>query len=83
MAFSYEPLWQLLKKKKIKKTHLIRMAGMSSYTFHQIRCGKNITMTVLDRICDVLDCRIEDIIEYRKVAVQNEADYEEVGGSEL
>ena len=82
MAFSYEPLWQLLKKKNIKKSHLIRRAGMSSYTFHQIRCGKNITMTVLDRICDTLDCRIEDIIEYRKEVVQNTG-CEEAGGHEL
>ena len=40
------------------------MAGISPATFHQLRCGKNIGMPVLGRICDALDCRIEDVIEY-------------------
>lgn len=67
MAFTYRPLWRLLKERNIRKTHLVKLAGISSATLHQLRCGKNIGMSVLGRICEALDCRIEDIIEYTPI----------------
>ncbi|MGR3808644.1 DNA-binding transcriptional regulator, XRE family [Pasteurella testudinis DSM 23072] len=64
--FSYEKLWKLLAKKKMKKEDLRLMIGVSSAT--SARLGKNqvVSMDVLGKICDALNCNIGDIVEYKK-----------------
>ena len=64
MPWSYNPLWKLLIDKGIKKTQLISLAGIHPQTIANM--GKNLTISMdsLEKLCAVLDCRIEDIVEY-------------------
>ena len=64
--FSYEKLRKLLERKKMKKEDLRLMIGVSSAT--SARLGKNqvVSMDVLGKICDALNCDIGDIVEYKK-----------------
>ena len=57
MKISYDKLWKLLIDKKINKTQLI--------TNSMAKLGKNETVQVeiLVKICNVLNCNIEDIME--------------------
>lgn len=64
MAWSYERLWILLVKKKMKKTELRKMAGINSYTLAQMGKDRPVTLEALGKICTTLDCRLEDIIEF-------------------
>ena len=60
---SYQPLLITLVKKNIKRTHLERALGISPNTIAKIAKNEYIEMRILDRICNYLDCPIEDVIQ--------------------
>lgn len=63
---SYNPLWKTLIDKRITKTQLRQKVGCSTSTL--ARLGKNefVGLDLICKICKVLDCRIEDVVEYVK-----------------
>ena len=63
MSLSYNGLWKLLIDKNMKKSDLKEMAGISSASIAKLGKGDNITTDVLIKICESLDCRLEDIME--------------------
>ena len=63
MRISYNKLWKMLIEKNIKKSDLKEKAGISSASLAKLGKGDNITTDVLLRICEAMDCRIEDILE--------------------
>ena len=65
-VISYEPFYETLYKKNITEYHLIYKQGFSANTLYRIKKGKPISTKTLDSLCEVLDCRVEDIIRYDK-----------------
>ena len=63
MRISYNKLWKMLIDKNMKKSDLRKKAGISSASLAKLGKGDNITTDVLLRICEAMDCRIEDILE--------------------
>ena len=63
MRISYDKLWKMLIDKNMKKSDLREKVGISSASLAKLGKGDNITTDVLLRICEVMDCRIEDILE--------------------
>lgn len=63
MRISYNKLWKMLIDKNMKKSDLREMAGISSASIAKLGRGDNITTDILLRICDALDCKVEDILE--------------------
>lgn len=63
--FSYRPLFVLLAKKEMTKTQLREAIGMGTGTLAKMSKGEYVSMEVLDKICKYLNCKIEDVIEYR------------------
>ncbi len=63
MRISYNKLWKLLIDKNMKRKDLQEVAGISSASIAKLGKGENITTDVLIKICEALDCRIEDIME--------------------
>ena len=61
---SYEPLWRTLNEKDMSTYDLIYRHGMSANTIHRMKNGKPITTKTLDALCSILECRVEDILEY-------------------
>lgn len=63
---SYNPLWKTLIDKRITKTQLRQKVGCSTSTL--ARLGKNefVGLDLICKICNALDCRIEDVVEYVK-----------------
>ena len=64
MAWSYNPLWKLLIDKKMKKTDLIPMAGLNPKTLARMGKDEDVSMETLNKLCNVLHCKIEDIVEF-------------------
>lgn len=64
--FSYNPLWKTLIDKNLNKTKLQDKINCSPTTIATMGKNEYISMDVLDRICKVLDCKIEDVIEHIK-----------------
>lgn len=63
---SYDPLWNTMKSKGVSTYKLRKEYNFSKGTLDRLKQGKNITMETLDTLCDILDCPVSDIIEYRK-----------------
>lgn len=64
MILNYNKLWKLIIDKGINKTQLREKAGLSTHILAKL--GKNETVQVeeLIKICNVLNCKIDDIVEY-------------------
>lgn len=62
-TISYNNLWKLLIDKRMTKTELREKTGISTNSLAKLGRGDNITTDVLVRICDVLGCELEDIME--------------------
>ena len=63
MRFSYNKLWKLLIDKKINKTQLIKMADISTNSMAKLGKNETVQVEILVKICNVLNCNIEDIME--------------------
>lgn len=66
MVISYDKLWKMLIDKKMTKNALRLQAEMSSSTMAKMSKNETVSMDVLIRICKVLDCEFDDIIEIKK-----------------
>ncbi len=63
MAISYNKLWKLLIDKKMTKTELRIAADISTTTLAKLGKDETVSMDVMLRICKVLNCKIEEVIE--------------------
>ncbi len=61
---SYRPFYKTLLARGMTEYQLIYKLGFSANTIHRIKHGKPITTRTLNSFCVVLDCDIDDIIEY-------------------
>ena len=66
MVISYDKLWKMLIDKKMTKNALRLQAEMSSSTMAKMSKNETVSMDVLLRLCKVLDCQLDDIIEIKK-----------------
>lgn len=64
MAISYNKLWKLLVDKKMNKADLRKAAGIAPNTMTRLRRDEEVTLSVLNRICVVLDVNIGDVMEF-------------------
>lgn len=64
---SYGPLFQTMKEKGITSYRLGKM-GFPLSNYYAIKRGENISTHTLDQLCALLQCRVEDILEYREEA---------------
>ena len=60
---SYEPLWKTMKEKGITQYRLLK-SGIDNKTLDSLKKGKNITLLTVERICKILDCKPNDIVEF-------------------
>ena len=64
MAVSYNKLWKLMIDKKINKTQLSEKAGITTNAMAKLGKEEMVQLEILIKICKVLNCKIDDIIEY-------------------
>lgn len=66
MAVSYNGLWKILIDKKMKKMDLVEQIGISSSTVAKLSKNEAVSMSVLEKLCDLLECDFGDIMTYEK-----------------
>lgn len=60
---SYEPLFRTIKSKGITSYRLGKM-GFPMSNYYAIKRGDNISSHTLNQLCKLLQCRVEDVMEY-------------------
>lgn len=66
-SFSYKKLFKKLIDLDMTNNELMKKSKVSKSTFYKIKNGQNVTTDVLLRICNALECNIEDIIEINDI----------------
>lgn len=61
---SYAPLWRTMEKRGATTYTLQVKGGISSSTIRRLKAGDSVSTNTLDAICKILDCSIQDIVEY-------------------
>lgn len=62
----FNKLWEVMKEKGISTYTLREKCGIDSKTVRRLKANENIETKTLSKLCNVLDCRLEDIAEYIK-----------------
>lgn len=63
---TYDKLWKTMDEKGITQYRLINYYKFSRGQLSRLKHNKNVNIFTLDRLCEILDCNIEDVVEYRK-----------------
>ena len=63
MRISYNKLWKILIDQNMNKRDLAEKSGVSTASIAKLSKGSNITTDVLLKICEAMNCHIEDILE--------------------
>ena len=66
MKVNYKKLWVLCAEKEISKADLRKRAGISSATFTKLGKNEEVTLSVILKIADVLDCNAGDMMDFVK-----------------
>ena len=61
---SYRPFWEILHRSQESTYTLIKNHRISSSTIDKLRKNKPINTTTVNDLCRILNCRVEDIMEY-------------------
>ena len=61
--FTYNKLWQTMKDRGISQYKLEKDYNISRGTINTLRKNGNVTVYTLDTLCNILHCRVEDILE--------------------
>lgn len=64
LGICYNKLWKLLVDKKMSKADLRRAAGISPNTMTKLRRDEEVSMDIIKRICEYLECNIGDVCDF-------------------
>lgn len=59
----YDRLWDLMEKKGISQYRLVN-SGISHSTLARLKKNQPVNIDTIDKLCKILECKVEDIIEY-------------------
>ena len=62
----FDKLWITMKNKGFSTYKLREECGIDSKTIRRLKANENIETKTIDKLCNALNCRVEDIIEYKK-----------------
>lgn len=71
MPFSYKPLWKTLIDNDMSKKQLMETIQISKSTMDKMGRSENVSLDILDKICNHLKCSLSDVVEYKR----NEENY--------
>ena len=66
MKFSYNKLWKLLIDRNMNIGDLQKLIETGWFTISRMGRNEPVRLEILGRICERLNCNIEDIIEYER-----------------
>ena len=61
----YDRLWETMKKKGISQYKLIKTYHISTGQLDRLRKNGNVNTFTLNQLCEILDCKLEEIVEYK------------------
>ena len=66
IKINYKPLWKMMIDKDISKGELRAKTGIAPSTFTKMSNNEYVALDVLVRICNAMNCGLDDIVEIEK-----------------
>ncbi len=63
---SYARLWKTMREKGITQYALIKKYKISPAQITRLKRNESVSTHTIEMFCEILDCRVEDIMEYIK-----------------
>ena len=63
MIIDYSPLWETMEQRKVTQYQLLK-SGIDNKTLDSLKKNKNITMLTLEKLCTIIDCTPNDIVQF-------------------
>ena len=60
----YDRLWETMKKRNITQYALYTHYNVNRSQINRLRQNKNVEVNTIDKLCNILNCRVEDIMEH-------------------
>ncbi|MBQ7095700.1 MAG: helix-turn-helix transcriptional regulator [Clostridia bacterium] len=60
----YDRLWQTMKKRGISQYDLYTRFNVNRSQLDRLRKNKNVEVNTIDKLCNILNCRVEEIMEH-------------------
>lgn len=64
MSLIFDKLWLTMKSRHVSQYELITKYNISASIIHRLKTNDIVKTSTLDLLCEILDCKIEDICEY-------------------
>lgn len=61
----YSPLWETMRERGVTQYQLLK-SGIDNKTLDSLKKNKNITMLTLEKLCDIIGCSPNDIVQFIK-----------------
>lgn len=63
---TYAPLWETMQKRNISQYKLIKEHKVSAGQLSRLRANNYVSTHTIDVLCDILECEVQDIMQYQK-----------------
>ena len=60
----FDRLWKTMEEKKVSTYQLREQCGIDSKTIRRLKANDNMETKTLNKLCDALNCKLEEIAEY-------------------
>ena len=61
---TYDRLWQTMKQRGVSQYDLYTYYNVNRSQLNRLRHNENVEINTIDKLCNILQCRVEDIIEH-------------------
>ena len=61
----FSPLWKTMEERQITQYQLLKN-GIDNKTLDALKKNKNITLLTVEKLCDIIECTPNEIVEFKK-----------------
>ena len=61
---SFDPLWKTMKEKNVSTYKIAECVWVQPWHLQQLKQNRNVTLQTIEQLCKILQCRVEDVVEY-------------------
>ena len=61
---TYDRLWQTMKQQGVSQYDLFTHYNVNRSQLNRLRHNENVEINTIDKLCNILQCRVEDIMEH-------------------
>lgn len=61
----FGPLWKTMEERQVTQYQLLK-SGIDNKTLDALKKNKNITLLTLEKLCGIIGCTPNDIVEFKK-----------------